>query len=108
VEKANNISLWMEQGYTLFAEEGLEGIHIERLARILHLNKSGFYHYFADLEGYYEGLIKLHDQKVSLFVHDVGQAKKLDPDYLLVLVKHAATGDVPGTAYPNQKQSFIL
>jgi AcrR family transcriptional regulator len=91
VEKANNISLWVEQGYTLFAEEGLEGIQIERLARILRLNKSGFYHYFADLEGYYEKLIKLHDQKIDLFVHEVGQAKKLDPDYLLVLIKNATT-----------------
>jgi AcrR family transcriptional regulator len=91
LEKANNISLWLEQGFTLFAEEGLEGIQIERLARILYLNKSGFYHYFVDLEGFYEELIKLHDKKVSLFVHDVGQAKKLDPEYLSVLIKHATT-----------------
>ena len=91
MERARNYSLWMEQGYILFAEEGLEGIQIERLARILQLNKSGFYHYFADLEGYYEDLIKLHKQKIDRFVHDVGEAKTLDPDYLFVLIKHAPT-----------------
>jgi AcrR family transcriptional regulator len=52
MEKAKNSSAWTEVGYALFAEEGLDGIQVERLARILKLNKSGFYHYFRDLDGY--------------------------------------------------------
>ena len=52
MEKHKNSSVWTEEGYRLFAKEGLDGIQVERLARILSLNKSGFYHYFGDLEGF--------------------------------------------------------
>lgn len=91
MDKAKNASVWTEQGYSLFAGEGLDGIQVERLARILQLNKSGFYHYFGDLEGYCEEIVKLHHDKVDHFLEDVGKVNKVDPDYLLVLVKHATT-----------------
>lgn len=89
MEKAKNSKLWVEKGYTLFAEEGLDGIQVERLARMVARNKSGFYHYFSDLEGFCEELIKLHEQKTDDFVKDVLGAKTLDPDFFLVLSKHA-------------------
>jgi AcrR family transcriptional regulator len=88
MEKAKNLSVWTEGGYPLFAEEGRDGIQVERLARILQLNKSGFYHYFGDLDGYYEELIKLHKRKADLFLADVAKVKSIDPDYLMVLVQH--------------------
>ena len=65
MEKAKNSSVWTEVGYNLFAEEGIEGIQVERLARILQLNKSGFYHYFGDIDGYCEELINLHKKKLT-------------------------------------------
>ena len=83
--------MWTELGYELFAAEGLEGIQVERLARILQLNKSGFYHYFADLEGFCQQLIHLHKRKIDLLIVDVLEIKKLDPDYLLLLVKYTST-----------------
>jgi AcrR family transcriptional regulator len=61
MEKVKNSLLWTEEGYNIFAKEGLDAIQVERLARILHLNKSGFYHYFGDLEGYCVELIKMHE-----------------------------------------------
>lgn len=88
MEKAKNSSTWKEVGYTIFAEEGVEGIQVERLARILNLNKSGFYHYFGDLEGFFDELINLHEEKANLFLADVASVKSIDPDYLLVCVKH--------------------
>ena len=88
MEKAKNSSIWTEAGYDLFAEEGIAGIQVERLARILNLNKSGFYHYFGDLDGYCEELIKLHKRKADLYLADVANVKSIDPDYLLVLVQH--------------------
>ena len=91
MEKLRNLSLWTEEGYHLFAREGLEGLQIERLARILQLNKSGFYHYFGDLEGYCMELTKLHHQKVKIFLEDTRQLKTLDPDYLLLLIEHTTT-----------------
>ena len=88
MEKAKNLSVWTEVGYNLFAEEGLDGIQVERLARILQLNKSGFYHYFGDLDGYCEELIKVHKRKTDLYLEDVATVKSIDPDFLMLLVKY--------------------
>jgi AcrR family transcriptional regulator len=88
MEKAKNSSIWTEAGYDLFAEEGLEGIQVERLARILNLNKSGFYHYFGDLEGYCDELIRLHERKAASYMADLIEIRSIDPDYLNLLAKY--------------------
>ena len=88
MEKAKNSSVWTKVGYTLFAEEGMQGIQVERLARILQLNKSGFYHYFGDVDGYFEELIQLHRDKAAVYLTDLKEIKNIDPDYLLHIVKH--------------------
>ena len=89
MEKHKNLAGWTEAGYNLFAREGLDGIQVERLARILQLNKSGFYHYFGDLEGFCMELLELHKKKVNAFVEEVYGIKKLDPDYLHLVISHA-------------------
>jgi len=91
MEKASKSSLWTEEGYELFAAEGLDGIQVERLSRILQLNKSSFYHYFVDMEGFCHELIQLHRKKIDLLLLDVLEIKKLDPDYLLLLVRYTST-----------------
>ena len=79
---------WIATGYHLFAKEGPDGIHVERLARILHLNKSGFYYYFGDRECYVDRLVSYHYHMFDLFVKDVANCKNVDPDYVNILVKH--------------------
>jgi len=91
MEKNKNGSLWLEQGYILFAEEGLDGIQVERLARILQLNKSGFYHYFGDLEGYCIELIGLHEKKVNQLIKCISELSDFDPGYLNLLIANPAT-----------------
>jgi len=91
MEKHKNSVGWTEAGYNLFAREGLDGIQVERLARILQLNKSGFYHYFGDLEGFCMELIELHKKKIDAFVEEVRGIKRLDPDYLHLVITHAKT-----------------
>jgi AcrR family transcriptional regulator len=88
MEKSKNSSVWTEAGYEIFAAEGIDGIQVERLARILGLNKSGFYHYFGDLEGYCDELISLHKRKADVYLADVATIKTIDPDYFNVIVKH--------------------
>lgn len=88
MEKSRNSSLWIEEGYTLFAKEGPAGIQVERLARILQLNKSGFYHYFGDLEGFYEELLNLHRKKVVAYIKGIRAIGTIDPEYLELLVRH--------------------
>jgi len=91
MEKHKNSAGWTEAGYNLFAREGLEGIQVERLARILQLNKSGFYHYFGDLEGFCLELLELHKKNVNIFIEELHGIKKLDPDYLHLVISHAKT-----------------
>jgi AcrR family transcriptional regulator len=88
MDKAQKISVWTEVGYTIFAEEGRDGIQVERLARILQLNKSGFYHYFGDLEIFFEELLKLHSAKADIFFAELQDIKTIDPEYLCLLVKY--------------------
>ena len=88
MSKSNNASAWTEAGYLLFAEQGIDGIHVEKLARIVQRNKSGFYHYFGDLEVYYAELLRLHEQKSAQFLAEISQVKNIDPEYLQIVVKY--------------------
>ena len=82
---------WIEKGYELFAEEGPESIQIERLARELNLNKSGFYHYFGDRDVFFSGLMEHHFIMNGHFYDDVLKLKRFDPDYFHLLIKYKTT-----------------
>lgn len=91
MERRNNLSAWAEQGYALFAEEGLNGIQVERLARILQRNKSGFYHYFGDLDIFYLELLALHQKKALVYMDDLRCIQRIDPEYFEAVLRHKAT-----------------
>lgn len=88
MKKDSNSSVWAEEGYTLFAKEGIEGVQIERLARILKLNKSGFYHYFGDLNGFCEQLLILHEKKAECYLADAREVTTIDPGYLQLIIDY--------------------
>jgi AcrR family transcriptional regulator len=89
--KENSATKWLETGYTVFAREGPNGIQIEKIARMLALNKSSFYHYFGTLEIFYELLVQHHYNKIDVAIEDAQSARSLDPDYLDIVVKHKVT-----------------
>ncbi|HMG92529.1 MAG TPA: TetR/AcrR family transcriptional regulator [Chryseolinea sp.] len=91
MSKAKHASVWTEQGYSLFAEEGLDGIQIERLSRMLQLNKSSFYHYFGDMEVYCAELLRLHERKCDMFYDEIKHIKTIDPEYFQKVVEHKVT-----------------
>ena len=88
MDKSKHASAWTEQGYALFAEGGLDGIQVERLARITQLNKSGFYHYFGDLDVYCAELLRLHEQKCDNYLNEISHIKTIDPEYFQVVVAY--------------------
>ena len=85
---AQKIETWTKTGYELLGQEGVEGIKIERLARILHLNKSGFYYYFGTMECYCKSLIQYHVRQARIVAMEIGGCDNIDPDLLLLIVKH--------------------
>ncbi|HTF22273.1 MAG TPA: TetR/AcrR family transcriptional regulator [Chryseolinea sp.] len=91
MEKASNSSLWIEEGYILFAQEGLQGVHIERLSRILGLNKSGFYYHFGDFECYCVALLDCYQERIEDYLLNIRSINSVDPGYLEILVKHKLT-----------------
>jgi len=84
--KLGNALTWTQQGYELFAEEGLDGIQVERLARMLHLNKSGFYHYFGDMEVYWTTLLEYHKQLAEVYFDDIRMIDTIDPQLFHIMV----------------------
>jgi AcrR family transcriptional regulator len=85
---------WIETGYLLFAQDGAHGLQIERIARILKLNKSGFYHYFGTLEVFHDRLMSHHIKCVELFAADIKQNQYFVPDFLHSLLRHKITATV--------------
>ncbi len=78
---------WIEVGYELFAREGPKGIKAQKLAKILKLNKSGFYHYFGDREGYFSNLLEYHDKMGEEIFQEISLLRQFDPDYYELLLK---------------------
>lgn len=79
---------WIETGYHLFAHEGLDHIQIEKMARTLLLNKSGFYHYFGTFEIFFEQLLLHHHTKIDHFVNDIRNCQNIDPDFINAMIEH--------------------
>src|SRR4051812_5078427 len=78
-------------GYDLFAHEGPASIHIERIARLLELNKSSFYHHFGTLEVFYEQLVQYHYQQIDHALKDLQKSQSMDQEYLERVIKNKLT-----------------
>lgn len=88
MNNSKNFKKWLEAGYERFANEGPLGIQVERLARIVDLNKSGFYHYFGDQDTYITELIKYHYDRIHQFVKEASTLKTFDPEYLHLIITY--------------------
>jgi len=88
MSRINSLNTWIKTGYEQFATEGLEGIQVERLARITGLNKSGYYHYFGDRDSFLSQLMKYHILLAEQLANDMRQMKNFDPDFIHVLLKY--------------------
>jgi AcrR family transcriptional regulator len=85
ITKSKAYNTWIKVGYELFAQEGPEGIQIERLARILDLNKSGFYHYFGNHDSYFKHLMQHHLLQVDLMVEKIQSTQDFMPECIQFL-----------------------
>lgn len=89
MSKHNSEHTWIEAGYEQFAAEGLEGIQVERLARITGLNKSGYYHYFGDRDSFVEKLMERHVHLATAYTNELKLILQFDPEYIELLIKYA-------------------
>lgn len=84
--RSGRYSSWIDAGYDLFSIEGQDGIQVERLARVLGLNKSGFYHYFGDRETYFEHLMRHHSHLGTTFIKTAATLDSYDPGFIQLMV----------------------
>ncbi|GAA0881216.1 hypothetical protein GCM10009119_41860 [Algoriphagus jejuensis] len=87
---SNDVSsgTWLNLGYKLFSEEGHEGLQIERLARILGKNKSGFYHFFGDKDTFLERLMELHLEREEALAPKFIVLEKIDSQFIRLMVEN--------------------
>src|SRR5262245_3858623 len=85
---ASKIETWVKAGYKLLGSEGPEGIKIERLARVLSLNKSGFYYYFKTMEAFLVHLLEYHVEIARRVASEIGQCETIDPDLVRLMLRH--------------------
>jgi AcrR family transcriptional regulator len=78
---------WIKAGYDLLGAEGVAGVKIERLARILKLNKSGFYYYFNTMEGFLRNVHEYHVRTAQEVATQLAYCNCIDPDVLLIIVR---------------------
>lgn len=88
MKKSGAFDKWLETGYLLFGQEGPEGLHVERMARILGLNKSGFYHYFGDVDTFIDDLLRMHRANAEEYTEKFKRATNFDPDFYSMLLAH--------------------
>lgn len=79
---------WINTGYELFAGSGPESVQVEKMARILKLNKSGFYHYFGDQEVFFLKIMDYHETVTLQFAKEVSELKSFSPGYPQLLIKY--------------------
>lgn len=78
---------WIQAGYTIFSEEGEQGLKIENIAKQVQKSKSSFYHLFGSLERFVEVLLEYHVERGGAIAHLARQCQKMDPDVLQLLVE---------------------
>jgi AcrR family transcriptional regulator len=84
----HSIQKWIEAGYELFAIDGPDGIQVEKLSRILGLNKSGFYHHFGDRESFFNLMIQHHYLLNQQFCDGISVADNFIPGFINLAIKY--------------------
>ena len=97
---------WIEAGYELFAFSGPKEFKVEKLASLVGMNKSGFYHYFLDREFFFEELMKYHEQNGKKFAHELSLLKEFMPAYIQLLMKYNTEVQVQMQLRKNFKVPF--
>ncbi|MEL7252228.1 MAG: TetR/AcrR family transcriptional regulator [Bacteroidota bacterium] len=79
---------WIEQGYQVAATEGFSSLSIESISRAINKNKSSFYHYFGDWDGFEDALLAYHLELSREFAREANQCQNIIPDMLDLFVAH--------------------
>jgi AcrR family transcriptional regulator len=77
---------WINLGYRLFAEQGVSGINVEKMAKTLKVNKSSFYWHFKTKKEFISQLITFWKNKETDRIINLTNDKKTGLDKLKALI----------------------
>ncbi len=78
---------WVEKGYQLVSEVGFTKVNIEYLSREINKNKSSFYYYFGDWDGFEEELLAHHLAFGKRFELEAQGCKRIIPDMIELFLR---------------------
>ncbi|MFB9660157.1 TetR/AcrR family transcriptional regulator [Glycomyces mayteni] len=65
---------WIDEGLAVLAEQGADGLRIDRIAARLGLTKGSFHHHFAGADDYRAALLERHEHEQSDALADLASA----------------------------------
>ena len=86
--KGKNRQIWLEKGYQMISEKGFTKVNVESIARTINKNKSSFYYYFGDWEGFEESLLEYHLSLAEEFAVKINNCANIIPDMLEVFLDY--------------------
>ena len=72
----------------MISEHGFSNVKVESIARSVGNNKSSFYHYFGDWEGYEEALLAYHLELAEGFANRINECETIIPDMVNVFLDY--------------------
>ena len=86
-DSPTNQTKWITLGYRQFGVQGPAALNIERLSMVVGLNRSSFYHYFAEVDIFEKYLLEHHIGRFQDLSKKLDQCQHFDPDFIH-LVQH--------------------
>jgi len=86
--KGKNKTQWIEKGYEMVSTNGFSNVKVESIAREMNKNKSSFYHYFGDWEGFEVELLDHHLRLAGAFALGVNDCQNIIPDVVNLFLEH--------------------
>jgi AcrR family transcriptional regulator len=78
---------WIKAGYKLFAENGINGLKVELVAKEVGISKSSFYHHFTDMELFIDRLLEHHINQYKIISKREYECKSLNPDLIKIFIE---------------------
>mgnify|MGYP001796156014 CR=1 FL=1 len=73
---------WIVKSYYLVAEQGVDSLSVNLIARTVGKSKSSFYHYFGDLEMFKVALLDHHLRQSENFAAEINNCEHVFPDII--------------------------
>ena len=86
--KVSSRQIWLEKGYEMISEHGFIKVKVETISKAIGKNKSSFYHYFGDWEGYEEALLNYHLSLTEIFAAKLSKCEEIIPGMINIFLEH--------------------